>query len=159
MGSNEIKPSTHSDSELPESVFSSEESFGSFVTPGHYNINSSSTGTLISPEQQEQASLLPPDYGQSAIQMLNMEIQAHAQTQEALQEQYKRSFNLERHYVHQTIIISAWHKAWSDASTKLEQKSQEMYQLGVQIESLKQENDILKEEVDTQREIRRPAST
>lgn len=156
--SHQIQPSTHSDAELPESVYSLEDSFGSFVAPGHYNFNSSSTDTSISPEQQEQASFLPPDYGQSAIQMLNMEIEAHAQTQEALREQYMRSFALERHYVHQTIIVSAWHKAWLEASTKFEQKSQEIDQLRVQIESLKQENEVLKEGIDIQRESRRPAS-
>lgn len=155
-----------SDYTLPESIPESEESFGPFFAANPQNSNSvSSTDTSISLEQQDQAALLPPDYGQSAIQMLNMEIQAHAQTQKALGEQCARAFNLERHYVHQTIVISAWHTAWLEVSAKLQQKCEENDELRFQMENLKQENESLKqekdfskEEIDAWRDDRRPSS-
>lgn len=155
-----------SDSTLPEYISESGESFGPFVAANPHNSSGvSSTDTTISPDLQYQATLLPPDYGQCAIQMLNMETQSHAQTQKVLEEQFARVLNLERHYVHHSIVLGAWHTAWLEVSARLQQKCEEIDKLHCKVESLKQENeflkqdrDVLREEIDAWRESGRPAS-
>ncbi|KAF4313004.1 hypothetical protein GTA08_BOTSDO01537 [Botryosphaeria dothidea] len=144
-------------SDLPESIPSSEISFGPFVMPEvEYDRNSGCAAE--SEESCPQMHFLPPDEGKCAAQMLNIEIMAHAHTDMALQMATIKASNLERHYTHQSIALAAWQHYYQVSVAKMQAQEEEIERLKEQIEALKQKNEALFKIQQCSRGSFRPAS-
>ncbi|KAF4311360.1 hypothetical protein GTA08_BOTSDO13087 [Botryosphaeria dothidea] len=139
---------------LPESVTSSETSFGSFIVP---EAEHEVAGGYPEPFPTD-VNLLPPDEGLCAANMLNLEIVAHAHTEIALQAANTRASHLERHYTHQSMALAAWQNAYQDCLARTQSQTEEIARLKQKVEDLKAEIQSLLEGIDFWRDTARPAS-
>ncbi|KAL1629907.1 hypothetical protein SLS56_005177 [Neofusicoccum ribis] len=158
VSQNDAKQQDQGPADLSESVASSETSFGPFVVPEvqQGSDQGSSSGTSFSLEYNPP--FLPPEAGQSALYMLNLEIQAHTHTEENLRQVTMKASSLERHYVHQSIALAAWQASYKECCANVQRQAEEIEQLKTEIERLREENQRLKEETCSWRETFRPAS-
>lgn len=154
----DVKQQDQGHVDLPESTASSETSFGPFVVPEVQQASESGSSSGTSFSLGISIPCLPPNDSQSALYMLNLEIQAHAHTEESLRQVMMKASSLERHYVHQSIVLSAWQASYQECSAKVQLQAQEIECLKGKIEHLKEENRRLQEETCLWRENSRPAS-
>ncbi|GME34784.1 hypothetical protein GTA08_BOTSDO13087 [Neofusicoccum parvum] len=141
--------------DLPESVASSDTSFGSFVVP---ETQSDGTDGCAAAYPEQTTNFLPPDQGRCAAHMLNLEIIAHTHTEMALQAASIKASSLERHYAHQTVALAAWQASYQECLTSNQNQAQEIDRLKAEIETLKREKQELLEETLSWRDTFRPAS-
>ncbi|KAF4534692.1 Autophagy-like protein 11 [Lasiodiplodia theobromae] len=154
----DAKQQDHGHTDLPESIASTETSFGPFVIPEGQqgSEKGSSTGTSFSLGYN--TPFLPPGAIESALYMLNLEIQAHAHTEETLRQVMMKASSLERHYVHQSIALSAWQASYQECCANAQRQAEEIEELKGKIERLKNEYQQPHEEAFSWREPPRPAS-
>lgn len=143
------------DANLPESITSSETSFGSFIVPEPEN---EVEGGYAPPPPAVNAQLFLPDEGICAANMLNLEIAAHAHTEMALRMETIRASRLERHYTHQSVALAAWQNAYQDCLAKTQSQAEEIARLKQEVEEYKAANRQLLERTGSWRDTARPAS-
>lgn len=145
----------HQIEDLPESLASSETSFGPFVVPED---TSDQWGNCGAAHSDNPTTFLPQDHGECAAQMLNNEILAHAHTEMALHMTSMKASSLERYYTYQTMALAAWQHSHQECMANVQSQAQEIECLKREIKELKEENQQLLEEISTWRDVLRPAS-